>query len=169
MTLLVGLPKSSGEQVRSIPQLAIISPSVLHADISPGGWTIGLLMAAVQRHSLTPINMIDRSINQSVQSQVKPSCLQFSEEGSQGVQTDAKYSRLQILTKECSVWWCNGVHISGVSLWLVQIHHNLPQAVSIKISWTYLILTTYLQIMSQGLFWTKVWISAHFSGVVLGT
>jgi hypothetical protein len=31
------------------------STMVLHAHISPGGWTIGPLVAAVQRQSLTPL------------------------------------------------------------------------------------------------------------------
>jgi hypothetical protein len=33
------------------------SSMVLHAHISPGGWTVGPLVAAVRRHSLTPLTL----------------------------------------------------------------------------------------------------------------
>jgi hypothetical protein len=35
---------------------------VLHVPISAGGFTIGLLVAAVQRHGLTSIDMINQSV-----------------------------------------------------------------------------------------------------------
>jgi hypothetical protein len=37
------------------------SAVALHAHVSSGGWTVGPLMATVQRHSLTPINMNDNT------------------------------------------------------------------------------------------------------------
>jgi hypothetical protein len=43
---------------------------VLHAHVSHGGWTIGLLVAAVQRHSLTPLT--------SSSSRIKSHCIKSS-------------------------------------------------------------------------------------------
>jgi hypothetical protein len=54
MSLLVGLPESSCEQVKSFLCRHHHSTMVLHAHISLAGWTIGPLKATVQRHSLTP-------------------------------------------------------------------------------------------------------------------
>jgi hypothetical protein len=62
MTLLVGLPESSGGQVKSFCLLASShhgSPMLIYHL----GDEEGLLMAAVQRHSFTPIDMISQ-INQ---------------------------------------------------------------------------------------------------------
>jgi hypothetical protein len=41
------------------------STVVLHAHISPAGWRIGPLVAAVLRHSLTPSQSVKQSVNQS--------------------------------------------------------------------------------------------------------
>jgi hypothetical protein len=50
---LVGLPESSGGQIRSF-LCRCPSIMILHAHISPRGRTVGSFMAAVQRRSLTP-------------------------------------------------------------------------------------------------------------------
>jgi hypothetical protein len=55
--LLVGLPETSHGWIRGFPNL-YHSNVVIHAHISPGVWTIGPLMVAVQRHSLAPLDMI---------------------------------------------------------------------------------------------------------------
>jgi hypothetical protein len=57
--LLVGLPENSGGRVR-FPQPASSPPHALHAHISPGGWTIGPLAAAVERPKSDPIDMINQ-------------------------------------------------------------------------------------------------------------
>jgi hypothetical protein len=51
--LLVGFSESSGGRIRNFPS-RYHSTMVLHAHISRAGWTIGPLVAAVQRHILTP-------------------------------------------------------------------------------------------------------------------
>jgi hypothetical protein len=51
--LLVGLPESSGRRIRSFPCRYHFTV-ILHTHISPGGWTTGPLVAAVQRRSPTP-------------------------------------------------------------------------------------------------------------------
>jgi hypothetical protein len=57
MSLLVGLPESSGGRVRSFPQSAS-SPWLFHAHMSPEVWTIASLVAAVLRCKSHPIDMI---------------------------------------------------------------------------------------------------------------
>jgi hypothetical protein len=52
MALLVVLPQSSRGRIRSFP-CRYHSTMLVHAYISPGGWTIGQLVAAVQRRILT--------------------------------------------------------------------------------------------------------------------
>jgi hypothetical protein len=52
-SLLVGLPESSGCESGVIPSQHHYT-MVLHAHISPEEWTIGPLVAAVQRHRSTP-------------------------------------------------------------------------------------------------------------------
>jgi hypothetical protein len=54
--LLIRLPESSGWRIRSFPSRSH-STVVLHVHVSPGEWTIGLLVAAVQRQS-HPTDMI---------------------------------------------------------------------------------------------------------------
>jgi hypothetical protein len=51
---LVDLPESSGRRIKNFTCL-YNSTMVLHAYIPPGGWIIGSLVSAVQRHSLTPL------------------------------------------------------------------------------------------------------------------
>jgi hypothetical protein len=48
------ISNNSGGQVRSFPSRYRLN-TVLHAHIPPGGWTIGTLVAAVQKRSLTPL------------------------------------------------------------------------------------------------------------------
>jgi hypothetical protein len=54
MSLLVGLPASCGRRVTSYPQPASSLPWLFMVTYYPGGWTIGPLVRAVLRHSLTP-------------------------------------------------------------------------------------------------------------------
>jgi hypothetical protein len=49
--LLVGLLESSGDRIRS----QYHSTVALHSHISPGRWTVGLLVATVQRRSITTL------------------------------------------------------------------------------------------------------------------
>jgi hypothetical protein len=54
MTLLVGVPESSGGRIRSFNCRYHSTINSTHSYICSGGWTIGPLVTAVQRRSLTP-------------------------------------------------------------------------------------------------------------------
>jgi len=62
MSLLVGLPESSGGRVRSFPSRHHHNHGSPRSHITRG-WTIGPLVAAVLRHKSNPIVIISQSVS----------------------------------------------------------------------------------------------------------